>query len=147
MSSLYETDFYAWILDQTALLRAGHMQNIDIDHLVEEMEAMGRREHRELDSRVTVLLMHLLKWHYQSTNRSRSWRLTIQIQSEEIWELLKESPSLKVRMTESIKKGYRKARLLAARETGLPEENFPETCPWTVETLKHVCQSIEKQVS
>lgn len=61
----YEHDFYAWTQEQSQLLRAGLLQLIDIEHLAEEIEDMGRAERRELESRLETLLMHLLKWQFQ----------------------------------------------------------------------------------
>jgi len=73
----YEQDFYGWTQEQAALLRAGRLTDLDIENLIEEVETMGRSEKRELESRLTVLLLHLLKWKYQPNRRGRSWNLTI----------------------------------------------------------------------
>ncbi|WP_338070450.1 DUF29 domain-containing protein [Bathymodiolus platifrons methanotrophic gill symbiont] len=73
----YNTDFYGWTQEQAALLKAGRLSDLDIDNLLEEVETMGRSEKRELDSRLTVLLIHLLKWQYQPVRRGRSGQLTI----------------------------------------------------------------------
>jgi len=61
----YEQDFYAWSEEQAALLRAGRAAEADLDNIVEEIESMGKSERRELISRLTVLLLHLLKWRLQ----------------------------------------------------------------------------------
>jgi Domain of unknown function DUF29 len=60
----YEQDFYAWTQEQTQFLRSGQWQLIDIQNLAEEIEDMGRAEKRELESRLEILLMHLLKWQF-----------------------------------------------------------------------------------
>jgi len=69
---LYETDFYAWANEQAALLRAGKLSAADIEHIAEEIESMGNTEKRALISRLTVLLLHLLKWQFQSGLRGNS---------------------------------------------------------------------------
>ena len=61
-SLLYERDFFAWSRQQAELLRAGKLADADIDHIAEEIDSMGRTEKRELVSRLSVLLLHLLKW-------------------------------------------------------------------------------------
>jgi len=58
------------------LLRAGRASEADLEHIAEEIEALGRRERRELLSRLGVLMAHLLKWQVQPERRSRSWALT-----------------------------------------------------------------------
>ena len=51
---VYTTDFYAWTQQQSALLREGRFSELDILHLIEEIESLGRSEKRELESRVTL---------------------------------------------------------------------------------------------
>ncbi len=64
-SDLYERDFLAWTEQQAALLRAGELSAIDLEHLAEEVESMGASERREMCNRLACLLQHLLKWHHQ----------------------------------------------------------------------------------
>jgi hypothetical protein len=71
-SSLRESDFYAWSLEQAALLRAGRAEEADLAAIAEEIESMGKTEKRELVSRLTVLLLHLLKWRFQPARATRS---------------------------------------------------------------------------
>jgi hypothetical protein len=73
-SQLYESDFYAWANEHAALLRGGRLSDADILHIAEEIESMGKSEKRELVSRLTVLLLHLLKWQFQPGRRAASWR-------------------------------------------------------------------------
>lgn len=70
----YDKDFYSWTQEQASLLKSGQLNSLDIPHLTEEIEAMGRSEKRELESRLTVVLLHLLKWRYQEVRRSGSWQ-------------------------------------------------------------------------
>ena len=79
-SNLYEQDFLAWIDEQGQALKARQVAALDWDNLVEEIESMGRSQRNELKSRLWVLLMHLIKWHWQLERRSMSWQLTIKEQ-------------------------------------------------------------------
>lgn len=92
----YETDVVAWANEQAALLRSGKLSEIDIEKIAEEIEDVGKSEQRELASRMTVLIAHLLKWKYQPARRGTSWERTIKAQRKEVLYSLKESPSLKV---------------------------------------------------
>ncbi|MEI6261487.1 MAG: DUF29 domain-containing protein [Deltaproteobacteria bacterium] len=132
---LYEQDFYQWTQEQTELMKAGALSQLDIPNLIEEIESMGRSEKRELRSRLTVLLMHLLKWDYQTDRRSGSWKSTINTQRMDIDFVLKDNPSLKHNLEIIIDETYRVARQRAADETGLPESVFPLSCPYTVEQI------------
>jgi len=130
---LYDTDFYGWIQNQAAMLRGRDFAAIDLDNLIEEVESMGRSEKRELENRVELLLMHLLKWAYQPNFRSRSWQLTIKEQRRQVARHLRDNPSLKSLMPEIHEEAYQGAIFSAAKETGMDEAMFPAQCPWTFE--------------
>ncbi len=134
-SPLYDSDFYAWSREQTDLLRAGKLTEADIEHIAEEIESMGRTEKRELISRLTVLLLHLLKWSYQPGKRGPSWEASIRVQRYDVTDHLDDNPSLSPLLLQALASAYRKARLEAISETGLPDATFPEACPWTVEQV------------
>ncbi|MEF3075128.1 DUF29 domain-containing protein [Methylobacter sp. Wu1] len=127
----YDKDFYGWVQDQADALRAGRLSDLDIEHLIDEVEAMGRSERRALESRLVVLLVHLLKWKYQPARRGRSWQLTCKGQRINFEEILDDNPSLKSQLDALLSRAYDKAVIDAATETGLDEETFPPSCPWS----------------
>ncbi len=131
----YSRDFYAWATEQAALLRAGRLADADIENIAEEIESMGRSEKRELVNRLTILLTHLLKWQVQPAPRGNSWRLTVLEQRGQLAEHLKDNPSLRSVLPDAFATAYRFALLGAQKETGLPEEAFPATCPWNSEQV------------
>jgi hypothetical protein len=134
-SILYDTDFYAWANEQAALLRAGQLGAADIENIAEEIESMGRTEKRELISRLSVLLTHLLKWRYQPGLRGNSWRSTIRLQRRELESHLSDNPSLAAKLPEAVDKAYGNAMIGAAGETGLAESTFPQACPWSLREI------------
>ncbi|MCI4625536.1 MAG: DUF29 domain-containing protein [Candidatus Magnetoovum sp. WYHC-5] len=133
--SLYERDFYQWAIHNVNLIRQGRFTEIDLENVAEELEDMGRNNKRELESRLAVLIMHLLKWQYQPKRRSRSWDLTIATQRTEIKRLLKNSPSLKYNIEIVIDEVFEDATLLFTKETGISKKTLPEICPYTFEQL------------
>ena len=135
LAELYEHDFVQWTEETVRLLRARDLEDLDIDHLAEEIEDMGKSERRELASRLLVLVSHLLKWQFQPEKRSPSWRQTIHLQRRDIKDRLEQSPSLKPRMETLIIKIYPDARTIAALETGMLEVDLPSACPFTVEQI------------
>ncbi|WP_394753414.1 DUF29 domain-containing protein [Crenothrix sp.] len=127
----YNKDFYAWLIKSAELLRKNRFAEVDIEHVAEELEAMSKSEKRELMSRLTVLLAHLLKWQFQSALRSRSWKNTILTQRIDISGLLEDSPSLQYDLGDKIVVAYEKAKLSAEDETGIDKIYFPEQCPYS----------------
>ena len=130
-SETYNKDFYNWAMAQAALLRSGQLEQIDVEHIAEEIESMGKSEKRELSSRLVLLIAHLLKWQYQPSHRGRSWLLTIKEQRREIPDCLADNPSFNAMLDEVTVAAYSKAKLLASDETDLPMQTFPEKIPWS----------------
>lgn len=130
-ASLYDRDTYAWSMEQAALLRAGRLAEADIENIAEEIESVGKSEKRELESRLTVLLMHLLKWRFQPERRGGGWRATIDTQRVKIAKHLAENPSLTAALGETTEDAWRIALIEASGETGLSRKTFPPACEWT----------------
>ena len=130
-ATLYDTDFYAWANEQAALLRAGRLSEADIENIAEEIESMGRSERRELINRLTVLLVHLLKWRHQPALRGSSWHRTIEQQRLHLQEHIAANPSLKSQLDEAMISAYRHARIDAEHETGILRKSFPPASPFT----------------
>jgi hypothetical protein len=133
--SVYEQDLYAWTREQATLLRQHDFARLDLDHLIEELEGMGRSERRQLTNRLEVLVAHLLKWQYQPELRGRSWRSTIAEQRRRIHRLLRDNPSLQPELPLCLIDAYEDARYATADETGLPLDTFATLCPYPLPQL------------
>ena len=127
----YWGDFYTWLMEQAAHLRAGRWEALDGENLAEEIESLGREQFNKLESALRVLMMHMLKWDHQPNLRSRSWVLSIEAQRLDLDSVLSDNPGLKPRIAEAIARAYRRARIEAANETGLEMAEFPENCPYS----------------
>jgi len=127
----YKEDYHAWLLEQIELLKAERFDALDIENLIDELRTLSNMTKREIDHRLSILLQHLLKWNFQPSSRSNSWRATIIEQRYRIRRELADSPSLRRYPSEILAEEYVIARLRAADETGLPLERFPEKCPYT----------------
>ena len=129
---LYDQDFFEWTLRNAELLRAGRLEEADLEHIAEEIEDIGKSERRELESRLAVLITHLLKWQAQPEHHSSlSGTATIKVQRLRLHRLLKQMPSLRRLLDEAVSEAYPEARVKAAAETRRPESSLPETCPFT----------------
>ena len=134
-ATLYEHDFNAWIHSQIGLLTNGKFNELDIQHLVEELEDMGKSNLSELENRYIVLIAHLLKWQYQNEQKSSSWLGTINEQRVRLSRLIRKNPSLKTKVNEAIQDVYPDALDLAIQDTSLDITTFPANCPYTHEQL------------
>ena len=134
MNTSYETDIVAWANEQAALIRAGRFDQLDLTHIAEEIEDVGKSEQRELASRMAVLLMHLLKWQFQPDKRTNSWTATIKTQRRLLVRRIQKTPSLAPMLVdpEWIDEMWVDATAAAEKETGIDIGTFPEICPWTM---------------
>jgi hypothetical protein len=119
MSTAYDTDVVAWSEEQAALLRAGKLSSLDIEHIADELEDVGKSE----------------KWSAQPERRGASWRGTIKEQRAEVADVLDDAPSLRLRLVDDawMERTWNRAVGRAMTETEL--DAFPETCPWTIDQV------------
>jgi hypothetical protein len=130
-AAVYWDDFYSWLMEQAAHLRAGRWEALDRENLAEEIESLGREQFNKLESTLRLLLIHMLEWDHQPDLRSPSRVLSIEAQRLELGGVLCDNPGLKPRMAEATARAYRRARIEAANETRLEESEFPEECPYS----------------
>lgn len=130
LKALYDTDFNLWVAAQVAALREQRTEDIDLTNLIKEIEDLANRDKKALRSHLKMLLLHLLKWQFQATKRSHSWRTSIANARIEIEDILSESPSLKNYLPTVVDKAYANARILASTATVLEIEAFPEDLPY-----------------
>jgi hypothetical protein len=134
LSELYEADETAWLEEMAELIHQGRWGDLDYPHLGEYLTDMARRDRREVKSRLTTLLAHVLKWLHQPEQRSRSWRATIIEQQQELADLAA-GGVLHNHAEAILAEAYAKAMSRAAAETGLAAESFPADCPHTLQQL------------
>jgi Domain of unknown function DUF29 len=131
-TTLYDADFVQWS-DRTAqLLREHRFTDLDLEHLIEEIEDLGNRHRDALESQLTRLLMHLLKYEFQPEQRSGSWLGSIKESRKQIKRLFRKYPSLKVYLEQCCEECYADAIEDASDETGLLQSQFPARCPYAI---------------
>ncbi len=133
--NLYEADFYRWTREQSQFLGDREWEKLDIECLVEELVELGNRHEQQLESRLRILLAHLLKWQFQAERRSNSWQATIREQRRGTKRLLDKNPSLKSYLPEAFAIGYEDGLDLAVKETNLSFDTFPLECPYSLEQV------------
>jgi ribosomal protein L29 len=133
--ALYERDVVRWAQEQARLLRAGDFAHLDIEHIADEIEDVGKAEQRELAGRTAGLLADLLTWRFQPQARTKSRRDTIAIQRKSIAHRIEATPSLKATLRDPEWQDdiWLDALKAAIGETGLDRAVFPPAFPWPVE--------------
>jgi hypothetical protein len=131
--SLYEHDFCRWLERQAALLRAGRFDELDLANLIEEIEAMARKDQKAIKSNLVVVLTHLLEHQFQPEPRSSGWRGSIVEHRQRLRDDFEESPSLRPHAAAVFARAYADARERASAKTGLPLRTFPRSSPYTLE--------------
>ena len=133
----YEQDIVVWANQQAAYIRAGRFELLDLEHIADEIEDVGKSEQRELLSRMGVLLAHLFKWQHQPDHQGKSWMLTIRLQREAIEAALQETPSLRNNLPDAgwQKKAWRQAQAVLLKDWAAQEaliECIPDELPYAV---------------
>jgi hypothetical protein len=133
--SLYEKDYFAWVEAQVSALARGDVAGLDLGHLADEVGDLGRSEKRAIRSNLNVLLIHLIKWAYQPSQRKGGWEVSIGEHRTRLLDDLADSPSLKDYPGEVLAKEYALARKRAALQMRKSLRAIPETCPFTVQQV------------
>jgi hypothetical protein len=134
LADLYETDETAWLEAMADLLRRDALSELDYTHLEEYLSDMARRDRREVESRLVVLIARILKWVHQPDQQSRSWRGTLVEQRQELARLASRGV-LRIHAESVLSEVYAEGVERAIAETDLLAETFPVVCPYTLDQL------------
>jgi len=133
--SLYDRDYVAWLEEQVAHLRAGRLSALDVENVAEELEGLMRSQRQQLENRLEVLILHLLKWDHQPDQRANRWRSSVEEQRTRIRRLLRDSPSLKREVEAMMRDVYPDAVRAATIETQFSARAFPEVLPYSMDQI------------
>ncbi|MDJ0576670.1 MAG: DUF29 domain-containing protein [Xenococcaceae cyanobacterium MO_234.B1] len=128
---LYDSDFALWIEDTVNKLKARNTEDLDWENLIEEIESLGKRDKRELESRLTTLFEHGLKRRYVPLPECyRGWEVTINRTQQELTRILRDSPSLKNYLLAVCDRCYQDGLRNVRQEYDTP---FPDNSPFTTD--------------
>ena len=134
LKQLYERDYLLWLEENVRLLSDRQLQEIDYDHLIEELESLGRSEKRTVESLMKQLLIHLLLYQYGATEDQRNanhWSLEILTFSDQLNEELA-AKTIYNYLVDNLDKIYQSAMKLAAQKSQL---SLPQQCPYTLQQI------------
>lgn len=134
---LYEDDYYLWVERQAGLLRKGRFDDLDLAHLIEEVEDLGANLRNAVTSRTREIILHLLKLQYSPAVEPRGvWQESVGKQRDDLE--LEITPSLRRRLTAELESIFQKARRRAVDDLardGVKQDQLPTTCPYTFEQI------------
>jgi hypothetical protein len=131
---IYEQDYTEWLDITLNQLQNRDLENVDWEHLIEEITALGNEQRRKVESYLRQLIKHLLLYQYWETEKSycgKGWIEKIDNFRSEL-DLLLESKVLYNHCAKILDKIYIKARNNAIRKSELSPEIFPENCPYSL---------------
>jgi hypothetical protein len=134
LKQLYERDYLLWLEENVRLLSDRQLQEIDYDHLIEELESLGRSEKRTVESLMKQLLIHLLLYQYGATEDQRNanhWSLEILTFRDQLNEELA-AKTIYNYLVDNLDKIYQSAMKLAAQQSQL---SLPQQCPYTLQQI------------
>jgi hypothetical protein len=141
-ADLYDEDFYAWTQEQAKALRTHFSgdNRLDVEHLAEEVEDLGKSELQGVESFVEQIIAHLLKLDYSGQAAPRShWRAEILNFPQNINRKI--TPSIRRKVERALDELYYGGRQIAAAGALVHEPDLirrlPKSCPYDWDTIWH----------
>jgi Domain of unknown function DUF29 len=134
--TLYEKDFALWLQKTIARLQVGDLHDLDTEHLIEELEGLSGRDRQELESRLEVLLAHILKRvyvysAYDNHGCKNTIEHTIIEQRRRLSRKLQQSPSLRHYFVDVFDDCFSYALAQVCRD--YPQVQFPDRWPFSLD--------------
>ena len=137
--TMYDTDFVEWTAQTAELLREGRFGELDLKHVVEEIEDLGKGDFKAVRSPLRRMLTLLVKRKIQPGRAGTSWLISMANARREILDDFRYSPSMRQRLSNEVGVVYREAIEDALLETGLAGQStslgIPGACPFTLAEL------------
>jgi Domain of unknown function DUF29 len=137
--NLYHEDFYVWTEAQAELLRKRQFEALDLDNLIEEVEALGRAEKTSVLNNASVIIEHLLKLQFSPAQEPRNtWRASVREHRRRLRRDV--TPRLRQILDAELPTLYREIRddtaaLLRDYGEGTAAAALPADCPYTFEQI------------
>ncbi|MBD2136482.1 DUF29 domain-containing protein [Anabaena sp. FACHB-1237] len=133
--SLYEIDNEKWLEKTLKLLKEKQLESLDIEHLIEELEELSRRDKKTVERFLEQIIRHLLLLQYWTSEQeynSNHWRAEIMSFRTQINEDI--TQNLLNHLQDNKEKIYEKALKYVKQKTGMLID-CPEDCPYSLEQL------------
>ncbi len=134
--SLYDIDDYQWLEETIELLKLGRLDELDIEHLIEELEALARKDRAKVKSLLRQIIIHILLlqyWSQEYDRNSNHWRSELRNFRDQLVDLL--TTNLQNHLNDNLDISYQKAVKFVLDKTGDRVQDLPDRCPYTLEEL------------
>lgn len=132
---LYESDYYAWAIEQAEALSHGDLERLDLANLAEEVADLGKSERNAVLSHATTVIEHLQKLEYSPDPQPRrGWVVTIRVQRDHLERKI--TPTLRAILDRELHRCYRNARdLVLLKQDDIDDHAVPAACPYTLDQI------------
>lgn len=134
LKDIYETDYNLWLEKQIKLLTDRQFNLVDCEHLVEELEALGKEQKRAVESLLEQVIRHLLLYQYWTAEFKRNanhWEAEIVGFRTQLRRRL--TTNLRNHLAQELPSIYRDALKFVKAKTKL--SCFPTECVYTLEQV------------
>jgi hypothetical protein len=143
LSDLYDQDVAQWLEATISLLQQEEYASLDREHLIEELESLGKRDKNRVAHLLEQLIRHWLLFQYWTTERDRNgnhWRSEIQGFRTQLRRCL--TTTLSNYLQAELAIIYEDARGYVQEKTG-HTINFPVDCPYTLPQLLETLPTLD----
>ncbi|GAB2875793.1 DUF29 domain-containing protein [Paraburkholderia jirisanensis] len=135
MGTKYDDDICLWTFEQAALVRDGKFDQLDSEHVADEIESVARTEQRLFAAGIASVMTLMARIRYKPDEPASTAR-ELKHARYKVDCMIRDTPSLAGRLTD-IKRVERiwGDALVEAFKHGLVIEQMSETCPWTMEQV------------
>jgi hypothetical protein len=140
LTELYDADFYAWTQAQAKALRT-HFRGdhrLDVEHLAEEIEDLGKSELQAVESFIEQIIAHLLKLDYSGQDAPRPhWRAGVLNFRRSVERKI--TPAIRRKVEGELEACYLRGREIARAGAIVHEPDLirrlPKSCPYDWSTI------------
>jgi hypothetical protein len=136
LQSLYEQDEHLWLTATIALLKENRLAELDIKHLIEELEELSKRDKNRVESFLRQIIIYLLLWQYRSEEfalNHRHWQGEIANFRIQLNRYL--TTNLQKYLLENQEAIYQDAVFIVVQKTEMSSNIFPVNCLYSLEQL------------
>lgn len=135
LKQLYDVDDAQWLEETVCLLKKHQFQQLDLDHLIEELEDLGREKKNAVASLLEQIIRHLLLlqyWTIEAEYNAVHWQEEIYTFRTQLGRKI--TTNLRNYLEEELNPIYQDALGFVKIKT-VNSVVFPPDCPYSLEQL------------
>lgn len=135
LEKLYETDEDQWFTETIDLLKEKQFNDLDLAHLIEELEDLGNERKRAVESLLEQIIRHLLMCQYWTNESERNrghWEAEIVGFRTQLRKRL--TTNFRNHLEKELSNIYQDALIYVQRKTRF-QVNFPDECPYQFQQI------------